>query len=65
MGGAEIIASFLEAEEIDEFVISVIPKFIGEGIPLIAPSRRDVELKLISCTPFPDGLVKLHYGLGK
>jgi len=36
MGGGEIIASFLDAQAIDEFVISVVPIFIGDGIPLIA-----------------------------
>jgi hypothetical protein len=46
-------------------MIHVIPKFIGEGIPLIAPSRRTVPLKLISCTKFPDGVVKLHYTVRK
>ena len=34
MGGAGIIASFLDKGEIDEFIIHVIPTFIGEGIPL-------------------------------
>jgi dihydrofolate reductase len=61
MGGAGIIASFLDEGEIDDFMIHVIPKFIGEGIPLIAPGRRTVPLKLISCTKFTDGVVKLHY----
>src|ERR1700720_4816758 len=61
MGGAGIIASFLDKGEIDEFKIHVIPTFIGEGIPLIAPGRRTVPLKLISCTKFPDGVVKVHY----
>ena len=61
MGGAGIIASFLDEGEIDDFMIHVIPTFIGEGIPLIAPGRRSVPLKLISCTKFPDGVVKLHY----
>jgi hypothetical protein len=42
-------------------MIHVIPTVIGEGIPLIAPGRRSVPLKLISCTKFPDGVVKLHY----
>jgi dihydrofolate reductase len=63
MGGAGIIASFLDAGEIDEFVIHVIPKFIGEGIPLIAPQHRTVPLKLIACKKFPDGVVKLHYAV--
>ena len=65
MGGAGIIASFLDEGEIDEFLISVIPTFIGEGIPLIAPGRRTVPLKLISCTKFTDGVVKLHYAVRK
>jgi dihydrofolate reductase len=63
MGGAGIIASFLDDGEIDEFMIHVIPTFIGEGIPLIAPGRRTVLLKLISCTEFTDGVVKLHYAV--
>jgi len=39
MGGAGLIASFLDAGEIDEFIVHVIPTFIGEGIPLVAPRR--------------------------
>jgi len=65
MGGAGIIASFLDEGEIDEFVISVIPTFIGEGIPLMAPGRRTVPLKLISSTKFTDGVVKLYYAVRK
>ena len=65
MGGAGIIASFLDEQEIDEFMIHVIPEFIGEGIPLIAPRHRSVPLTLISCTEFADGVVKLHYAVRK
>jgi dihydrofolate reductase len=63
MGGGGIIASFLDAGEIDEFIIHVIPTFIGEGIPLIAPKRRDVELKLLGIRDYPDGVVRLHYAV--
>ena len=45
MGGGELIASFLDAGEIDEFDIHVIPTFIGEGIPLVAPRHRDIALR--------------------
>jgi len=65
MGGAGIIGSFLDAGEIDEFVISVVPTFIGEGIPLIAAGRRTVPLELMSCMKFPDGVVQLHYAVGR
>jgi len=63
MGGAGIIASFLDAGEIDEFMIHVVPTFIGEGIPLIAPARRNVPLSLLASRKFPDGVVRLHYAL--
>ena len=65
MGGAGIIASFLDEGQLDEFIIRVIPTFIGEGIPLMAPSRRTVALELMSCTKFPDGVVELHYAVAK
>src|SRR5256885_6366650 len=65
MGGGGIIASFLDEGEIDEFVISVIPTFIGEGIPLIAPRHRTVPLKLLSTKKFSDGVVRLHYAVAE
>jgi len=61
MGGGELIASFLDARAIDEFVISVVPVFIGDGIPLIAKRHRNVPLELQSVERFEDGLVQLHY----
>jgi len=64
MGGGGIIGSFLDEGEIDEFVIHVIPIFIGEGIPLIAPRHREVRLKLVSLQRYPDGVVRLHYEVG-
>jgi len=61
MGGAEIIASFLDAGAIDEFSIHVIPVMIGEVIPLVAPRHRNIPLELFSARPFPDGVVHLNY----
>jgi dihydrofolate reductase len=63
MGGGGLIASFLDEGEIDEFMIHVIPTFIGEGIPLIAPHKRTVELELLSTKSWPDGVVRLHYAV--
>ena len=61
MGGGDLIASFLDEQAIDEFVISVAPVFIGDGIPLIARRHREVPLKLLAAEQFEDGLVQLHY----
>jgi dihydrofolate reductase len=61
MGGAGLIGSFLDEGEIDEFSIHVIPVLIGEGIPLIAPRHRNVQLELLSAPVFSDGVVHLNY----
>lgn len=61
MGGGKLIASFLDAGEIDEFSIHVIPTFIGEGIPLVAPQHRLIPLELRSVRRFSDGVVHLNY----
>lgn len=61
MGGGELIASFLDAQAIDEFVVTVAPVFIGDGIPLIGRRHRHVPLDLQSVERFDDGVVQLHY----
>ena len=65
MGGGGLIASFLDANEIDEFDIHVIPTLIGEGIPLVAPRHRDIELHLRSARKYPDGVVRLRYRVAR
>ncbi len=65
MGGGELIASFLDAKEIDEFDIHVVPVFIGKGIPLVAPRHRDIGLKLLATKKYPDGVVRLRYAVEK
>ena len=65
MGGGGIIGSFLDSGELDEFIIHVIPTFIGEGIPLIAPRHRSVELSLLSTHAYEDGVVRMHYRVEK
>lgn len=63
VGGGELIAAFLDEEQIDEFIIHVVPIFIGEGIPLIHPRHRAIPLTLLSSDSYPDGVVRLHYSL--
>ena len=63
MGGAGLIGSFLDAGEIDEFDIHVIPVFIGKGIPLVVPRHRDIPLRLLTSKKFPDGVVRLRYAV--
>jgi dihydrofolate reductase len=65
MGGGELIASLLDAGQIDEFDIHVIPTFIGEGIPLMARRHRDVLLRLKSTKKYPDGVARLRYEVAR
>jgi dihydrofolate reductase len=63
MGGGDLIASFLDEDAVDAFVVSVVPVFIGDGIPLLARRHRHVRLDLHKVDRFEDGLVQIHYGV--
>ena len=65
VGGAGLTAAFLDAGQVDAFIIHVIPTLIGEGIPLVQPRHRLVPLRLESTRSYPDGVVRLHYSLGR
>ncbi|MCA1583075.1 MAG: dihydrofolate reductase family protein [Acidobacteria bacterium] len=64
VGGASLIGSFLDAGQVDDLILHVIPVLIGEGIPLVEPGRRELTLTLQSSQAYPDGVVRLHYALG-
>jgi len=61
MGGGELIASFLDEHAVDEFIVRVVPVFIGDGIPLIARRHRHTPLELLDVERFENGVVQLHY----
>ncbi len=65
MGGGGLIGAFLDEGAIDEFIITVVPVFIGEGIPLLVPKHRQIALRLLGVQPFPDGVVQVHYQVPK
>ncbi|HEX2967907.1 MAG TPA: dihydrofolate reductase family protein [Bacteroidales bacterium] len=60
-GGSEIINQLLMDNLIDEFIISVIPVILGDGIPLFKKKISRMNLKLIDCQKFDTGLVQMHY----
>lgn len=60
-GGSEIINELLREKLIDEFIISIIPIILGDGIPLFRNKGPEINLRLISCRKFDTGLVQLHY----
>lgn len=60
-GGAAIANEFMKLESIDEYIISIVPILLGEGISLFQTGRPKNNLKLLECKQFKSGLVQLHY----
>lgn len=60
-GGAEVVHELLKQNLIDEFVISIIPVLVGDGIRLFKDGRPEQNVVLKSAKGFEKGLVQLHY----
>lgn len=60
-GGAEIVNELMKHDLIDEYIISVIPVFLGDGIRLFKDGRSEQKLELLSAKSFDKGLVQLYY----
>jgi len=61
VGGAMIIAEFLKYDLIDEFILSIHPVLLGNGIPLFNEIPREKKLKFIDVRTFDTGLVQVYY----
>ena len=61
VGGASIVDEFLKSDLIDEFIITIIPILLGDGIPLFKGRSNEKKLKLIDAKTFDSGLVQLRY----
>lgn len=59
-GGAKI-SQFLNANLIDQLIISFIPVILGSGIPLFSKMNDDKWCRLISSYAYSNGLVQMHY----
>lgn len=60
-GGSETVREFRDKDLIDEYVISIIPIFLGKGIRLFSETDTENNLRLVKCESFNSGLVQLRY----
>lgn len=60
-GGAEIVNLLMKEKLFDEFIISIIPVFLGKGTALFEEGRPSESLELRSSKAFSSGLVQVHY----
>ncbi|MGF1504222.1 MAG: hypothetical protein GYB64_14050 [Chloroflexi bacterium] len=61
VGGAQIVAAFEREHLIDEYILSVMPVLLGEGIRLFQPPYPRRDLTLIASVAYPNGVVQLTY----
>lgn len=60
-GGGQIVKMLMEKNLIDEYIISVIPIFLGEGKRLFKGGINTINLKALPSKYFETDLVQLHY----
>ncbi|MDQ3701075.1 MAG: dihydrofolate reductase family protein [Chloroflexota bacterium] len=61
LGGADVAASFIRHDLIDEYRIYVHPVVIGRGKPLFPAADAKIDLRLAQTRAFGNGVVLLRY----
>jgi dihydrofolate reductase len=49
-GGGRLVSSFIEADQIDELTIGIVPVLLGDGRRLFHAGPHRVDLRLVGCT---------------
>jgi len=60
-GGAELVRTLKGEGVISEYIISVIPLFLGNGIRLFHEVEKEEQLELINTRMYESGLIQLRY----
>ena len=61
LGGADLAATFLRHDLVDELRLYVHPVVLGRGTPLFKPSDSRIDLRLAETRAFGNGVVLLRY----
>ena len=64
VGGGELLNSFMQKDLVDEFIITIAPTIIGNGIPLFKEGNRQLDLSLKGTKKF-NQFIELHYEVKK
>ena len=63
IGGADLAATFMRHDLVDEYRLYVQPIVIGQGKPMFPPSHTRIPLHLVETRPFSNGVFLLRYQL--
>ena len=61
IGGAELNTLLLNANLIDELILTIIPTVLGKGIPLFGQQANERQFKYSNTKIFPAGYVQIKY----
>ena len=61
MGGGILAASLLNDGLVDEIGLTIQPILLGAGIPLFPGIDRQIDLQLVECRRYENGLVSVTY----
>ncbi len=61
VGGARLIKAFYENDLIDEYIITVLPVILGNGIPLFEKTDAERKVRLVDIKKHRNGFVELRY----
>lgn len=61
IGGGMLNTTLLNADLIDELILTIIPVILGEGIPLFAAGAKEQFFDLIKSRAFDNGMVQIRY----
>jgi dihydrofolate reductase len=61
VGGAELVTQFANRDLIDEYIISIMPLILGDGIPLFQGIMGQHHLRLIESKAYAAGVVQVTY----
>lgn len=61
VGGSRTARACLSAGLLDELELYVVPRILGDGIPLLAGPSALAALKLVEARAFPNGVVRIRY----
>jgi dihydrofolate reductase len=60
-GGGSLFRSLLEAKQVDQVEIAVMPVLLGGGVPLLEPGSSPTRLLLEDVQRYPTGILGLRY----
>ncbi|PJZ43825.1 dihydrofolate reductase family protein [Leptospira brenneri] len=59
--GGKLIQSFIKESMMDSITITLIPVLLGSGLPLFANLSKEIKLKHLETSSFPNGFVQSLY----